>query len=476
MITRRKDVCPTTTIKTCLACGLANPKEEHRSTPKCRLCGGEHPTGDRTCKAKYKIPYVVRKRQWELRQGERQLPSESDFPPLDKPPVARKSSTPSENRAPKSRDSSCCKRSLSRKMSPSRERTLRQENAVLRTTINNLTREIAEIRKLLLCNNEPLQRPTPSTRKTGNNHEHPGDSRRGTCNEEASHRGHAQANRKRSHRQPRSEIRSEIQQTRTANHGEHRSSDTNETNNGELPSREHEQIRVNRKDPTADREPPDVCAPLRAASTQPGNPKEGLIQQHIAHAARKPDVILQETLTNAPSLPGYRVHKGPPDGKGRCTLVRKGLTLVEHELQNNIKIKHKLTEIIQGKKRKGSIFLLNVYSNPSQRKQRFKTLLHRASTVGYNKHAAKGPDLYQGSAELDFTLITDPTHPTRIGKSVSREKHGTDLGSDHTIVQIGIPKHNDTSMRTHRWIDWDSFRDARNQNRDGDNEIKDINS
>ncbi|XP_070387691.1 uncharacterized protein [Dermacentor albipictus] len=197
----RKDVCPTPTIKACLACGLENPTEDHRCTPKWKLCGDEHPTGDRTCKVKYEIPYVVRKRQWERRQAGRQLLSESDFPPLDKPPAARKSRTPSENRAPKPRDSSCCKRNLSRKTSPSRERVswvdaakgnnirnaqkiiettkkedmnkvrepnelLRRENAALRATINNLTKEIAEIRQLLLCNNEPLQRPTPSTSKT----------------------------------------------------------------------------------------------------------------------------------------------------------------------------------------------------------------------------------------------------------------------------------------------------------------------
>ncbi|KAL1420000.1 hypothetical protein MTO96_024746 [Rhipicephalus appendiculatus] len=122
------------------------------------------------------------------RQVECQPSSESDFPPLDKLPVARKSRTPSKNRAPKSRDSS--KRSFSKKRLPScvqvgpvdaakenstrsaqktteatkkddmnkvREanETLRQENGVLRTTINNLTREIAEIRKLLLGNTEP---------------------------------------------------------------------------------------------------------------------------------------------------------------------------------------------------------------------------------------------------------------------------------------------------------------------------------
>lgn len=243
--------------------------------------------------------------------------------------------------------------------------------------------------------------------------------------------------------------------------------------------------------------------------------KKAVIQQHIARAARKPDVILlQETLIDAPSLPGYRVHKGPPDGRGLCTLVRKGLTFVEHELHNTIKIEHTLTEIIPGKKRKGSIFLLNVYSNPSKRKERFKTLLHRASTAagrntliacgdfnamnpawGYNKYTAKGRDLYQDATELEFTLITDPTHPTRIGNSVSRDttpdltfvkndvrgaitwrNTGADLGSDHTIVEIGIPEHNDTSNRTHRWIDWDAFRHTRNQREDGDDEIEDINS
>ncbi|XP_070390919.1 uncharacterized protein [Dermacentor albipictus] len=156
---------------------------------------------------------------------------------------------------------------------------------------------------------------------------------------------------------------------------------------------------------------------------------------------------------------------------------------------------------------------LNVYSNPSQRKQRFKTLLRTASTAagrntliacgdfnamnparGY-KYTAKGRDLYQDATELDFTLITDPTNLTRIGNSVLREttpdltfvkndirgaitwrNTGTDLGSDHTIVEIGIPEHNDTSIKTHRRIEWDAFRDTRSQKNDDDDEIEDIDS
>ncbi|KAL1466134.1 hypothetical protein MTO96_026856 [Rhipicephalus appendiculatus] len=72
--------------------------------------------------------------------------------------------------------------------------TLRQENPALRTTINNLTREIAEIRKLLQGNTEPPQRPTPITSKTEEtNTNSQAAAPRGTGTEEASRRGHAQA-------------------------------------------------------------------------------------------------------------------------------------------------------------------------------------------------------------------------------------------------------------------------------------------
>lgn len=168
--------------------------------------------------------------------------------------------------------------------------------------------------------------------------------------------------------------------------------------------------------------------------------KRAVLQQHIEHARRKPDVLLlQETLTNTPSLPGYRAHVSPADGRGLCALVRKGLTFIEHELKS-VKTEHTLTELIPTRHRKGSIFLLNVYSNPSQRLQRFKTILHKASTTagkhtliacgdfnamdhawGYAKSNAKGRNLAQDALELNYTLITDPAHPTRIGNSGSRD-------------------------------------------------------
>lgn len=84
--------------------------------------------------------------------------------------------------------------------------------------------------------------------------------------------------------------------------------------------------------------------------------KRAVIQQHIERSNRKPDVLLlQETLTATPSLPGYRVHAGPPEGRGLCTLVKKGLTFVEHVLKN-VKIEHTFTELVPTKRRKESVF------------------------------------------------------------------------------------------------------------------------
>ncbi|KAH6926451.1 hypothetical protein HPB50_018711 [Hyalomma asiaticum] len=43
----------------------AEPTPDHRCEPKCLVCGRDHPTGDRKCKARFKTPYLIKKRQWE---------------------------------------------------------------------------------------------------------------------------------------------------------------------------------------------------------------------------------------------------------------------------------------------------------------------------------------------------------------------------------------------------------------------------
>ncbi|XP_070382458.1 arginine/serine-rich coiled-coil protein 2-like [Dermacentor albipictus] len=64
------DVCPDPSNTICRGCGISNPAEDHRCVPKCGLCGGKHLTADKACKARFKTPYVVRRRRWERRRAE----------------------------------------------------------------------------------------------------------------------------------------------------------------------------------------------------------------------------------------------------------------------------------------------------------------------------------------------------------------------------------------------------------------------
>lgn len=66
----RMDVCPNPQNRICRGCGVANPDSKHTCNPKCGLCGGNHLTADRTCKARFKTPYVVRRRRWERRRAD----------------------------------------------------------------------------------------------------------------------------------------------------------------------------------------------------------------------------------------------------------------------------------------------------------------------------------------------------------------------------------------------------------------------
>ncbi|KAL1469737.1 hypothetical protein MTO96_040886 [Rhipicephalus appendiculatus] len=61
----RADVCPTPGNPINRGCGRLNPDNSHQCTPKCKLCGGEHPTADKDCKQRFQIPYIVRRRRWE---------------------------------------------------------------------------------------------------------------------------------------------------------------------------------------------------------------------------------------------------------------------------------------------------------------------------------------------------------------------------------------------------------------------------
>lgn len=91
----RKDVCPTPTARVCFACGQRNPGPDHeqRCKPNCKLCGGPHATGTKSCKNKFKTPFQVKKRQWQRKLDEEQAKS-APLPPALKVRISRRDDFP----------------------------------------------------------------------------------------------------------------------------------------------------------------------------------------------------------------------------------------------------------------------------------------------------------------------------------------------------------------------------------------------
>lgn len=225
------------------------------------------------------------------------------------------------------------------------------------------------------------------------------------------------------------------------------------------------------------------------------------LQQYIAAQTRKPQVILlQETLCDAPILPGFRtVASHTQNQRGTATLVARHCSFQEHKLNlGNSRIEAVMVEIIPNSQIREQLFILNVYSAPSDYHQSFKALISKASALAKNKpliiagdfnapHAAwgyprhkshkKGDSLLQATTDCSLQLLTDPQYPTRIGTSVARDttpdlafaKNITgetwanlqeNLGSDHYITSVTVPIKT-RPKRTFQITDWDAFRQLR---------------
>ncbi|KAH8033929.1 hypothetical protein HPB51_017627 [Rhipicephalus microplus] len=68
----RADVCPNPQDRICRGCGAPSPPPppplDHQCTPTCQLCGSDHQTADRICRARYKTFYIVTRSRWERQQ------------------------------------------------------------------------------------------------------------------------------------------------------------------------------------------------------------------------------------------------------------------------------------------------------------------------------------------------------------------------------------------------------------------------
>ncbi|KAH7941544.1 hypothetical protein HPB49_014810 [Dermacentor silvarum] len=150
--------------------------------------------------------------------------------------------------------------------------------------------------------------------------------------------------------------------------------------------------------------------------------------------------MIQETHIDSVTLPSYQPFILSDASRRLCTFVGKRITAIEHNLPVR-NIEHLLVELIPTRKRKESIFLVNVYSHPCAKvRRRFLTLFKKALNVaGTNPHVIGGDfnlphmvwrygysttaaqNLWQDSQDLGLIFITDPTFPTRLGNWTSRD-------------------------------------------------------
>lgn len=224
--------------------------------------------------------------------------------------------------------------------------------------------------------------------------------------------------------------------------------------------------------------------------------------QYIKAQPKKPHVILlQETLCDTLTLSGYHPISQRGDTKrGIATLISKKFAHIVHEvLPTRSRLEAILVELVPNRFLKQSVFILNVYSSPSDYRQSFHALLTKATTLarnsplviagdfnaphpswGYPQATAKGTNLTRAIDDLSLTLITDHRFPTRLGTSVQRDttpdlvftrnvtghtwtNTQENLGSDHFIIRTELPNAS-APPRTFTLTDWDAFRTLRKNN------------
>uniref|UniRef100_A0A6G5A9U2 Putative tick transposon n=1 Tax=Rhipicephalus microplus TaxID=6941 RepID=A0A6G5A9U2_RHIMP len=188
---------------------------------------------------------------------------------------------------------------------------------------------------------------------------------------------------------------------------------------------------------------------------------------------RPPAVIALQEVGIRPSMQSYDTHGKAVNNNNEwrvATLVHKSITAIQHKPIEGIEIPHIITEILYKEKKKKSIFILNIYSPPRQRKATFDKLFEDSAKLakqntlivvgdfnaknpswGFLTQDAKGRNIAQQIEITGMTLLTDPAMPTRLGNSNSRdttpdltmckncqevEWHNTleNLGSDHYIL------------------------------------------
>ncbi|XP_037518007.1 uncharacterized protein LOC119394773 [Rhipicephalus sanguineus] len=215
-----------------------------------------------------------------------------------------------------------------------------------------------------------------------------------------------------------------------------------------------------------------------------------------------PDIIVQQETHADVSLSGYvaynQVTHHPLPHPVTAVLTRRTLAVNRHDLPFPA-VHHVFLEILPQQREQPSLFILNVYNPPRSTEDASLLALLRAAAAkaakspllilgdfnvkhpdwGYSKADGPGRRLWQLAHDLNLSLLTDPTQPTRIGNSVCRDttpdlsfcrsvrdarwsNTHQSLASDQYVLTIQVLT-SPSKPRPHRarYTDWDAFRERR---------------
>ncbi|KAH6947705.1 hypothetical protein HPB50_020785 [Hyalomma asiaticum] len=128
------DICPYPNKKICRGRGARSTPVDHNCDPKCSLCGGPHLTAGKSCAARCKTPYVIRKRI-----GERRAISQA---------ICQQASSSTLNNRSRSRSRDPAKGKRSRSRTPSRSRQHRSRCQSASASRSKSTNNPQEVRNL----------------------------------------------------------------------------------------------------------------------------------------------------------------------------------------------------------------------------------------------------------------------------------------------------------------------------------------
>ncbi|XP_040078313.3 LOW QUALITY PROTEIN: uncharacterized protein LOC120850040, partial [Ixodes scapularis] len=416
----RQDVCPNPDTNRCNRCGAENPQDNHECQPKCKLCYQPHETASKECQKRLKPsppPLHVRER------------SKSQTKQAAWTGVANDRPFEQQQRTSLPQD----RVKTTKKKAKAREQALEQK---LQQFIEQMQKQQQQLPQI------PPRAPTPlpedleqkmeyHINKLDERIDQKIDQTMSQMTKAVEHKMNKMmetVNKVFENVNP-----TIIQMSTTLNAKIDRMGETLNAQMGKMGDELNQRISDLEKEREQARKKP---------KTSPGGDAltEETIRTHNGDL-HQPDIIaLQETETDTIKIRGYETHIA--EGRNRTAiLTKKHHTTQQHQISH--RIEHTLIEMIPQKKTLQSLFILNVYSPPSDNLRDLDKFLREVKKV------TKGQKIL---------VVGDFNAPHVAWGYHKTNKKGTDE-FDHYIIQTEL-RHNKTPLRTGqaKITDWTAFR------------------